>query len=620
MKTDRVSKIIFICLIILFSIFIKGKEVEAYTAHTLQEAYDWATSKALSNWWQDVDGQNGCQCVDLIYAYYDYLVGYHPGGNAAAFASNALPSGWTRVNNPTPGDIVVWGPGAKYGWDNPYIGSDGDYGHIGIVYAVTDYASIWTVETNAQPGRSKEVIYTYGGAADDYERNPSQVACYIHPDFKTSISSNALNLGDNFYAYLMMSSDWQLFNVDSNSKVVLQKGVWQDAKQVWNFVRQSDGSYTIKNVVTGKFLDVCNSNDYDGGGIQTFSYNGSNAQKYFIYGEQSKAVLRPACSKTRVVSVDGGKNLVGMKLNMWEYWGVETQHFYIWKLDEAKASTLSYTQNNNSSSNNITIKWTAGKNVDKYNIIISSNKNGKLQEIKKINNIATNSYSFNLAAGYYEIKVEGWNWFSNAFSNTIKFTINEHSKFSDVKQSDWFFKAVQWCSNRAIVSGYGNGKFGPNDKITRSQVIAMLWNGSGKSKSTIKLSFKDVPSDAYYIDALKWAVDKKIVSGYSSSEFGPNDPITREQLATILSNLAKANGKKNTSTYNLSAYSDNKNISSYASSHMKYIVEKKIINGVEIKDKNGKVIERKLLPRQTATRAEAVTMIKSYFNNIMNIK
>lgn len=157
------------------SVFIP-ETAYAKTNHTQKEAVYWAMEKGNAGWCQDVDNAYGCQCVDLILAYYDYLVGFRASGNACDYRSNSLPAGWTRVySNPKAGDIVVWGPGAKMGW-SPLIACNADskYGHIGIVWNINASGTISTIETNA------------GGKANAgyYERYTNNVACYIRPDFK----------------------------------------------------------------------------------------------------------------------------------------------------------------------------------------------------------------------------------------------------------------------------------------------------------------------------------------------------------------------------------------------------------------------------------------------------
>ena len=254
---------------------------------------------------------------------------------------------------------------------------------------------------------------------------------------KPTIPKNLLNLGDNFYSYILMANDITLFNVDVNSQISLQKGVDFDTKQIWNFVRQSDGSYTIKNSSTGKYIEVPDSNDYDGGVVRTNNYTGKINQKFFIYGSQDKAVIRPACSSIRTLSIDGGKNLVGKKLNMWEYWEVETQIFNIWKKDDeaAKPTKLEYSINGDV----LKLNWT--KTSDKYNIIINKKDGNNINSYKKIENVTGTSYSISLPVGIYDVKVENWTWVSHAFSNEVNVTINENNPSiiytTHVQQQGW---------------------------------------------------------------------------------------------------------------------------------------------------------------------------------------
>ena len=145
--------------------------------HSQQDAVNWATARGNEKWCQDVDGAYGCQCVDLILAYYKYLTGGTKSGNACDYRSNALPSGWKRVySNPQAGDIVVWGPGVKMGWSPLHTEyANSSFGHIGIVWRVNSGGTISTIETN-----------TLSGSAAAYkERYASTAACYIRPDFNT---------------------------------------------------------------------------------------------------------------------------------------------------------------------------------------------------------------------------------------------------------------------------------------------------------------------------------------------------------------------------------------------------------------------------------------------------
>lgn len=153
------------------------KSYAGTNGHSQQDAVNWATARGNEKWCQDVDNAYGCQCVDLILAYYKYLTGSTKSGNACDYRSNALPAGWKRVySNPQAGDVVVWGPGAKMGWSPLHTEyANSSVGHIGIVWRVNSGGTISTIETN-----------TLTGAAAGYkERYASTAACYIRPDFTT---------------------------------------------------------------------------------------------------------------------------------------------------------------------------------------------------------------------------------------------------------------------------------------------------------------------------------------------------------------------------------------------------------------------------------------------------
>ena len=151
----------------------------AYTAHSQAEGVAWASARANEGWCVDVDGYYGCQCVDLILAYYDYLGVRRSSGNACDYAHNSLPAGWTRVySNPQPGDIIVWGAGAAL--QSGGYTAHGTYGHIGIITAIVNSTQVSTVETNT---------YNHQAAKAFYARYSSTAACFIRPDFTSTFSA-----------------------------------------------------------------------------------------------------------------------------------------------------------------------------------------------------------------------------------------------------------------------------------------------------------------------------------------------------------------------------------------------------------------------------------------------
>ena len=118
-------------------------------------------------------------------------------------------------------------------------------------------------------------------------------------------------------------------------------------------------------------------------------------------------------------------------------------------------------------------------------------------------------------------------------------------KFSDVKKTDYFYKAVIWGNENGIVEGYKDGTFGPQKLCQRKHAVTFLWRlaGSPAPKST-KNPFKDVKKSDYFFQPVLWASEKKIVAGYSNGTFKPNGNCLRRQMVTFLYNYDKFIGGK----------------------------------------------------------------------------
>jgi len=141
----------------------------ANTGVSQDEAVAWVRSRAGKS--LDYDGRYGAQCVDLILYYYNYLVGYTVSGNATDYQWNSLPDGWYRTSTPTPGDIVVWAPGAYEGKPEHY--ADPTNGHIGIVVNVY----------NGYIDYYDQNSWAYGQTVGLHEGHEAQYAAtYIHPN------------------------------------------------------------------------------------------------------------------------------------------------------------------------------------------------------------------------------------------------------------------------------------------------------------------------------------------------------------------------------------------------------------------------------------------------------
>ena len=174
--------------------------------------------------------------------------------------------------------------------------------------------------------------------------------------------------------------------------------------------------------------------------------------------------------------------------------------------------------------------------------------------------------------------------------------------FVDVNSGAWYYDAVSFVYNKGIMNGVTSTTFEPNSTVTRGMVVTMLWRMAGEPYVSGG-SFSDVASGRYYSTAVAWAAKNGIVDGYSSTVFGVNDPVTREQFATILYRYAKYMGYSTVGS-SLTGYYDANSVSSWARDAMGWAVRNGIITG------SG---NSRLNPTGTASRAEVAQMFMSFY-------
>ena len=191
----------------------------------------------------------------------------------------------------------------------------------------------------------------------------------------------------------------------------------------------------------------------------------------------------------------------------------------------------------------------------------------------------------------------------------IKFVaLKDEPTFSDVKKGDWFYNAAEYCNSNRIITGYKDGTFAPNDKLSRGMLVTILYKMESEPAITGISKFPDVQNAKhYYYKAVVWASNNNIVKGYNNGKFGVGDNITREDLAVILNRYAKYKGKNITQTNNLSGFTDANRISSYALPQMQWAVGAGVITGN--KDKT-------LAPKGESSRAEAAAMMEKYCKRV----
>ena len=110
--------------------------------------------------------------------------------------------------------------------------------------------------------------------------------------------------------------------------------------------------------------------------------------------------------------------------------------------------------------------------------------------------------------------------------------------FKDINPDAWYHDGVHWALDQGVMNGVGNDRFAPGGDTTRAMVVTMIWRQAAEPESEMHAAFKDVESGSWYARAVDWAAENGIVTGYSDTVFGPDDNVTREQLAVILCRCA----------------------------------------------------------------------------------
>ncbi len=153
--------------------------------------------------------------------------------------------------------------------------------------------------------------------------------------------------------------------------------------------------------------------------------------------------------------------------------------------------------------------------------------------------------------------------------------------FTDVQENDWFYESVKTATEKGWFTGISDTSFAPNLNITRGMIVTVLHRMENKPGATAASGFEDVESGAYYADGVNWAQENGIVSGYGNGKFGSQDNITREQMVSILYRYAqKLKGLELvTSEENLIGFADSGSISEYAVSAMNWAVGEGLISG-----------------------------------------
>ena len=177
----------------------------------------------------------------------------------------------------------------------------------------------------------------------------------------------------------------------------------------------------------------------------------------------------------------------------------------------------------------------------------------------------------------------------------------EDTGFSDVAADAWYADAVTYVRDNGLMSGTSDTTFTPGGTMTRGMLVTTLYRMAGSpslENEDLGYPFADVPGDAWYADGVYWARLAGVVGGYSEDQFGPDDPVTREQIAVILWRYAGSPAAESGTDF-----ADEGSISAYAAQAVDWARANGIVNGVE---------DNRFLPQSSATRAQVATILRNY--------
>lgn len=181
-------------------------------------------------------------------------------------------------------------------------------------------------------------------------------------------------------------------------------------------------------------------------------------------------------------------------------------------------------------------------------------------------------------------------------------TLSSPFPFTDVSEDAWYYEAVRYLYDHALVAGVNEVSFAPDTRLTRGMMVALLYRWAGSPEV-------DAPEEPWYAAPVAWAAEKGIMNGYGNGSYGENDYVTREQLVTLLYRYSGSSIASDPDA--LEPFADGEQVSSWSEEAMTWAIEAEIIRGKE----NGL-----LDPAGTASRAEIAVIIYRMILQDVNIQ
>ena len=187
----------------------------------------------------------------------------------------------------------------------------------------------------------------------------------------------------------------------------------------------------------------------------------------------------------------------------------------------------------------------------------------------------------------------------------------ESSGFTDVSGEDWFYGYVVQAVEKKLFGGVGEDRFDPSGTMSRAMFVTVVGRMAGVDTSLYSGNggYSDVTAGSWYAPYVVWASENKVAQGYGGGKFGPNDAVTREQMAVILYRYAQYKGYDTSASNSLNGYTDVGGVSSWALTAMQWANAEGLINGTS---------STTLSPTSGATRAEVAQILMRFCENFVD--
>ena len=298
----------------------------------------------------------------------------------------------------------------------------------------------------------------------------------------------------------------------------------ESAQQLALITRQTRYAVTVN----GSYADVSGAGSYAAGNVVTVRAGSRSGYTFDGWTSGSNVVFDdPNAAETTFTMPDGSVTVTAN----WSRDGGSSSsgrddsdpRYAVGIPDKTENGSVSVSPKNASQGDRVTVtvKPDAGYELDSLKAF---DKNGKELELT---DKGDGRFTFIMPAGKVEVKA--------VFTEEVKI-----SPFRDVPTDAYYYEAVKWAQKKGITGGIGDGLFGPNQPCTRAQIVTFLWRAAGSPVVNYAMDLTDVPGDAYYAEAVRWALSQGITTGTADGRFSPNAPCTRAQAVTFLFRASKA--------------------------------------------------------------------------------